>query len=161
VPTNRHTKTVGHRQAAPATAARELARARKRTASAAQRAAVTPSGYNFHTHIGRPVLDKDGNEIRIGRGKSTRVRVEYVPIFADPAATAAVMVRRAARQAVLDAKRAAKAPRIAATEARRVVARALASEARARKRHERDRWRRIARLAGASKGVPTRKRATA
>jgi len=65
---------------------------------------------NFHTHIGRPVLDKDGNEIRIGRGKSTRVRVEYVPIFSDPEATARVMVRAAARKAWLDAKRARFAP---------------------------------------------------
>jgi len=97
---------------------------------------------NFHTHIGRPVLDKNGNEIRIGRGKSTRVEVEYVPIFADPQATAAAMVRRAARQAALDAKRAAKAPRIAATEARRVVKRAEAD----RKRRTRDIEKNFARI---------------
>lgn len=81
---------------------------------------------NFRTHIGRPVLDRAGNEIHVGKGKSTRVRVEYVPIFADPEMTARAMVRAAARKATLDAKRGAKASRVASTEARRAGIRAAA-----------------------------------
>jgi hypothetical protein len=66
---------------------------------------------NFHTHIGRPVLDANGEPVwaRVpgihGRGRY-QIKYEYVPIFADPEATARVMVRAAARKATLDAKRA-------------------------------------------------------
>lgn len=86
---------------------------------------------NIRTHIGRPVLDANGEPVweRVpsihGKGRY-RIRYEYVPIFADPEMTAHVMVRAATRKAALDAKRAAKAPRVAATEARRAGIRAAA-----------------------------------
>lgn len=105
-------------------------------------ARVAEGGYsapNFHTHIGRPVLDSAGNPTyeRVpsihGNGR-LRIKYEYVPRFSDPEETARVMVRAAARKAVLDAKRAAKAPRIAATEARRAGIRAAAQLRRLRER---------------------------
>jgi len=83
-----------------------------------RRAGMKPQ--NARTHIGRPVLDPDGNPAweRVpsihGKGHY-RVRYEYVPIFADPEMTARVMVRAATRKAVLDAKRARREARRAAT----------------------------------------------
>lgn len=125
--TNRHDKVVGRRTAQ----AKELTlrNARKRTAKAVRHAAVTPAGYNFHTHIGRPVVVRfmpDGSPVfaweRVpsihGEGR-WRIKYEYVPRFTDPEEMARVMVRAAARKAALDAKRGAKATRVASTENRR------------------------------------------
>src|SRR6266481_2091430 len=75
---------------------------------------------NFHTHVGRPVIDKDGRPVwaRVpsihGKGRY-RVKVEYVPVFADPEMTARVIVRAAARKAWLDARRARFAPMLRST----------------------------------------------
>jgi hypothetical protein len=66
---------------------------------------------NFHTHIGRPVLDANGDPVwgRVpsihGKGRY-RIKYEYVPIFADPEMAARAMVRAAARKAWRDARRA-------------------------------------------------------
>ena len=90
---------------------------------------------NFHTHIGRPVLDRDGEPVtyRLGikGGGRLRIRYEYVPRFSDPGETARAMVMAAARKAKLDARRERMAPRIAATEARRAGIRAAAEHRRA------------------------------
>lgn len=109
--------------------ARTRVRAQHRDLARVARGGIEPP--NFHTHIGRPTLDRDGcpayERVPSIHGKGHyRVRYEYVPIFADPEMTARVMVRAATRKAALDAKRAAKGERIAETLAWRAVKRGRA-----------------------------------
>ena len=114
-------------------------RARARIARAIDADAIAHKPPNFHTHIGRLAGHPDAPDLRrlgIKRGGRLRYVYEYVQRFSDPGETARVMILAAARKAALDAKRALKADRIAATEARRTVRRAEAD----RKRRVRDAW---------------------
>lgn len=103
---NKHKRTL--RQGAPTPAARQRVRARMRQVTHLAEGGL--SAPNFHTHIGRPVLNAVGEPVMIcigiKHGGRWRIKYEYVPIFSDPEATARVMVRAATRKATLDAKRA-------------------------------------------------------
>ena len=76
-------------------------RARRTVQRIAEGGTVVP---NIHTHVGRIVRDSHDNPVweRVpslrGNGRY-RIKVEYVPIFADPQETARRMARAAARQA--------------------------------------------------------------
>lgn len=99
---------------------RALRASTPRARGVARQAEAGKVGINFHTHIGRPVLDANGEPAweRVpsihGKGR-WRIEYEYVPRFSDPGETARVMVMAAARKAKLDARRSRLTPSVRST----------------------------------------------